>query len=102
METISTELNPQVIELMNTLAAALQPKSEKKKSKKGKFVMIVNGKVQSQIIPTMKEAKQAARVIILSALAKGVSEPSISIAEITKTLTIDVPVGTEDSDGIKG
>lgn len=97
-----SELKPEAVELLNTLTDALTGKKDKAKNPKAKFVMIVNGTVQPQLIPSKKDAKKAARAITLSTIARGGAEPKIALASINEILTVDVPVSGEETDGIKG
>ena len=99
MSQATTELAPEAIELFNAMATALKGKPKKAKAKKPKFVMIVNGNVMSQLVPTKKDAIKAARTIILSAIARGDKEPTVEIASINEALTIDVPVASAEING---
>jgi len=99
---MSQELNPGAIELLNALNEAFSGKKKKAKKTKNKFVMIVDGKVMSQLIPTRKDAEAAARTIILRTMTSTGKEPVVAIAAITETLTIDVPIGSAETDGIEG
>lgn len=95
-------LNPEAIELFNAMADAVGGKKKKEKKAKAKFVMIVDGKVQPQLIPSKKDAKIAARAITLKMIAVTGKEPKIAIAAINEVLTVDVPVSGKETDGIEG
>lgn len=99
---MSTTLNPEAIELFNSMADALTGKKKKAKKAVSKIVMIIDGKVQPQLIPSKKEAKLAARAIALKTIAMTGKEPKIAIAEINEVLTVDVPVSGTTVDGIEG
>jgi hypothetical protein len=94
-------LAPEAIELFNAMATALDGKKKKTKKAKAKFVMIVNGNVLPQMIPSKKDAQKAARTITLKTLANGGKEPIIAIAAINEILSIEVPVSGKDVDGIE-
>ena len=99
-EQTQVTLAPEAIELFNAMAAAIKSKEQKAEKEKAKFVMIVDGKVMSQLIPSKTEAEEAARAIALKALATTGKMPKINIAAINETLTVGLPVTSTATDGI--
>lgn len=95
------ELKPEAVELLNTLTDALSGKKKKDKKAKGKYVIIVDGVVSSQMATKKKEVVEAATALILRALANGRKAPVVSYAEVTSEITVDVPTSEKASTNVE-
>ena len=95
------ELNPEAVELLNTLTDALSGKKKKTKVAKAKYVLIVDGKVSSQMATKKKEVTEAATALILRALANGRKAPVITYAEVANEITVNVPTAEVASAGVE-
>lgn len=95
MSTINKE------DLLEAMAEVFAPKKKKAKKAKNKFVLIVDGRVQSQMATKLSEVKEAAAALTLNALARGNKAPKVAYATIGNTVSVDVPVVTAETNGIE-
>ena len=96
------ELSKDAIALMNNMAGAMSSKKNKKKAKKSKYVIIVNGVVTPQMAKSVKAIKAAAVELTLTMLARGCKTPKIAYATISESISVSVPTATKKIDGIRG
>ena len=79
-------------DLQAALAEILLPKKKSSKAAKPKYVIIVDGKVSSQMATKKSEVKEAAMSLTMHALANGNSAPVITFAEVQNEIKVNVPV----------
>lgn len=91
---MSQELSQDAVVALNAIAEAFKPKKEK--AEKAKFVLVVDGRVQATLVPSVKDIQDAARGIVLNALANGRKAPVITYGEVSETVEISVPVTTKE------